>query len=416
MKIYPSKLKGVVNVPSSKSLSHRALIASALSNGNQRVSNLIFSNDIYATMDALTAIGYHFELGEDYVDVSYQGDMLEYINCRESGSTVRFMIPIALTKVDKMTFIGENNLVKRPLDTYLEIFDKMNIPYEKGSDYLPLTVNGKIEAGVYDICGNVSSQFITGLLMSLPMLDGDSVINISTNLESKGYVDLTLDVLKDFGVKVINKNYQSFVIPGNQKYVPRDYMVEGDYSQSAFWLVLGTLNGDIYLEGMNKDSLQGDKEIIDFINKMGGDCSFEGEYLVAKKCQTHGAIIDLSQAPDLGPIITVLASLSEGKTEIINAERLRIKESDRIKAITTELNKLGARITETENGMIVEGVKELKGGVCVDSWNDHRIAMSLAIASTRCREPITLTGEKSVNKSYPHFFKQFKELGGKISE
>ena len=413
MKIFPSKLKGIVKVPPSKSISHRALIAAALSNGECRVNNLIFSNDMYATMDGLKALGYQFSLNAESVDVSYSGTTSDVINCRESGSTVRFMIPIAMTKLDHVTFNGENNLVKRPLDVYTDLFDEFKIPYQKGADYLPLTVDGRLKNGIYNIRGDISSQFITGLLMSLPMLDGDSVINITTNLESKGYVDLTLDVLKDFGIEIINNDYKSFIVRGNQKYSSRDYFVEGDYSQAAFWLVLGTLNGDIYLDGMNPNSHQGDKQIIEFINQMGGDCHFD-EYLVAKKAKTHGSIIDLSQAPDLGPIITVLAALSEGKTEIINAERLRIKESDRITAITTELNKLGADITETKDGMIINGVDHFEGGVIVDSWNDHRIAMALAIASTRCLKPISLTNSKAINKSYPHFFDQFKELGGNI--
>lgn len=414
IKIYPSKLSGVVEVPSSKSLSHRALISAALSNNKCRVSNLIFSKDINATIGGMSKLGYEFIKGDNYVDVSHNGVIGDTIDCCESGSTVRFLIPIAMAIVNKMTFTGINNLVKRPLNVYTELFDEFNIPYHKGVDELPLTVLDHIKPGEYNIKGNISSQFITGLLMSLPLLNGDSVINITTNLESKGYVDLTLDVLKIYGIEIINCDYKKFIIKGNQKYSPCDYTVEGDFSQAAFWIVYSIITGGVSLSGMNINSHQGDKEILDFITKMGVSYSFDGN-LNIEKTNTKGTIIDLSQAPDLGPIITVLAALSEGRTEIINAERLRIKESDRITAITTELNKLGANIVETENGMIIEGVKEFTGGVNVSGWNDHRIVMALAIASTRCNKPIVIEGYEAINKSYPHFFKQFEALGGKIS-
>ncbi len=407
------KLSGVVKVPSSKSLSHRALISACLA-GEGIVDNLIYSNDIDATMNCMRSLGFDFITNDNAVKVIKTDKFNDNMNCQESGSTVRFLIPVAMSIVDSMTFHGENNLVKRPLSIYLDIFNKYGIPYEKGIDELPLTVKGKLKSGNFDVLGNISSQFITGLLLSLPLLDGDSTIKIIGNLESKGYVDLTLDVLSKFGIEIINNNYNSFEIKGNQQYKPCDYFVEGDFSQAAFWLVYSTLNGGIELDGMNINSLQGDKEIIDFIHAMGGEVVFD-KYLTARKCNTHGAIIDLKQAPDLGPIMTVLACLSEGETRIINAQRLRIKESDRIKAMTTELNKLGANIIETEDGMIINGVKELTGGT-VDSWNDHRIVMALAVASSRASGKVTITNCEAINKSYPHFFEQFKGLGGDTFE
>jgi len=281
---------------------------------------------------------------------------------------------------------------------------------------LPLTINGKLKATTYEVRGDVSSQFITGLLYTLPLIDGDSKIVITTNLESKGYIDLTLDVLEKFGIKIKNNDYKEFIINGNQKYKARDYRVEGDYSQIAFWIVGALLGGEIECLGVTKDSLQGDREILDIVTKMGIDIESIENGFKFSKSEARGAIIDLSQCPDLGPAVTVLASLSKGRTEIINAGRLRIKESDRITSMVTELKKLGAKLEETENGIIIDGVEEFEGGVTLDSWNDHRVAMALAVASVKCKKPIIIEGADSVKKSYPHFWEDFRSLGGECHE
>lgn len=413
VKITPTNLKGNINIPPSKSLSHRAIIAACLSNGKSKISNVIMSKDIIATIEAMESLGAKVLVNgnELIIEGCKPKRIKNQINCKESGSTVRFMIPIALTTEGQVTFNGENHLVNRPLNVFLDLFDEFNIKYEKGITELPLTVYDMIKPGVYNVRGDISSQFITGLLYALPMLNGDSVINVTTNLESVGYIDLTLDVLEKFGIEIINNEYKSFIIKGNQEYKARDYYVEGDYSQSAFWLVAGALGGNINLCGMSKDSKQGDKEILDIIRKMNVDYKFD-DIIRVNKSDTIGTIIDLSQAPDLGPAITVLAALSKGQTQIINASRLRIKECDRITSMVTELNKLGANIIETKDGMIIEGVPYLNGGV-VQAWNDHRVAMSLAMASIKCKGELIIEGAQCVSKSYPHFFEDFKKAGGK---
>ena len=261
--------------------------------------------------------------------------------------------------------------------------------------------------------GDISSQFITGLLYALPLLDGDSKIVITTNLESIGYIDLTLDVLKDFGVKVINNDYKEFIIEGNQKYKPNNYTVEGDYSQTAFYLIGGALGNDINLLGMKEHSLQGDKKIIDDIKSMNGDVTFADGVLKCSPSNTVGATIDFSQSPDLGPALSVLASLSNGTSNFINASRLRIKECDRITCMLEELNKMGANITETYDTMTIHGVSELHGCV-VDSHNDHRVAMALAMAATRCSEDVKILNAQCVSKSYPHFWEDYIKLGGSV--
>ena len=262
--ITPSKLSGEVIIPPSKSLSHRAIIAASLANGKSKISNVLFSNDIIATINAMRACGAKIEEHEDYLIIE-GSDVIRkenVIDANESGSTIRFMIPIALVSNEEITFTGKNHLVKRPLDTFLEIFDSQGIKYERGEDYLPLKVNGGLKSGEFNVRGDISSQFITGLLYALPLLNGDSIIHITTKMESIGYIDLTIDILKMFGIVIENRNYQEFYIKGNQKYKPCDYTIEGDYSQSAFFLVANALGASIKLKAMEEKSHQGDKKII----------------------------------------------------------------------------------------------------------------------------------------------------------
>ena len=414
--IHPKKLKGEVIIPPSKSLSHRAIIAACLAEGVSVISNISYSKDINATIGAMEAIGAKvIRNGNQLIingsNVKRVGDV---IDANESGSTIRFMIPIALVNAEPITFTGKNNLVNRPLDSYFEIFDKQGIKYEHSDGvYLPLKVSGGLKPDTYHIRGDISSQFITGLLYALPLLNGDSKIVITTNLESKGYIDLTLDVLKDFGIEIINNDYKEFIVKGNQQYKAIDYTVEGDYSQTAFFLVGGALGNDITLLGMKEDSLQGDKKIIDDIKAMNGNITFESEILKCEPSKTVGAVIDFSQSPDLGPALTVLASLSNGTSHFVNASRLRIKECDRITCMLEELNKMGANITESPDSMTIYGVNELKGCI-VDSHNDHRVAMALAMAATVCDSDVKILNAECVSKSYPHFWEDYIKLGGSI--
>ncbi len=413
--ITPNKLSGDVIIPPSKSLSHRAIIAASLAEGESVISNVLLSKDILATIDSMRACGATIDIDNDklYIKGSKAFRKCNIIDANESGSTIRFMIPIALVCGDKITFTGKNNLVNRPLDPFLEIFDRDNIKYNKNDKYLPLEVEGALKPGYYPIRGDISSQFITGLLYALPLLDGDSVIEITTNLESKGYIDLTLDILSKFGIEIINEDYHKFYIKGNQKYMPNDYEIEGDFSQSAFFLVADMLGAHINLKAMNLSSFQGDKKILDDIKVFGGNVEVNTNYINCIANSINGATIDFSQSPDLGPALTVLASLAKGESNFINASRLRIKECDRITCMKEELNKLGANIKELPDGMIINGVVRLKGNI-VDSHNDHRVAMALAMASLKCDGEIKILNAQCVSKSFPHFWEVFEALGGKI--
>ncbi|WP_300382305.1 3-phosphoshikimate 1-carboxyvinyltransferase [Clostridium sp.] len=423
LKLKNNKLKGNIKVPPSKSLSHRAIICAALGGGKSIIENVDFSEDIIATIEAMETLGAKIIKKENNIinvwgmfNEESKRKLVRDIDCNESGSTLRFVIPISLLFNGITKFIGKGNLGSRPLDTYFEIFEEQGIKYNNIEDGLNMIVKGNIKPGEFNIKGNISSQFVSGLLFTLPLLDGDSKINITTKMESKSYIDLTIDCMKDFGVYIENKDYKEFIIKGNQKYESRNYKLEGDYSQAAFYLVANVLGSEVGIEDLNLESLQGDKAIIGILERMGAEFYKEENIIKTRPIkELKGTIIDASNCPDIIPILALAAALANGKTEIINAGRLRIKECDRLKAVYSELEKLGAKIEEKENGLLIEGVSELKGGVDCWSFKDHRIAMTIAIASTRCIKEISLIDYDVVSKSYPNFFEDFKRLGGGIN-
>lgn len=426
LKIYNNKLKGEVIIPPSKSMAHRAVICASLSEDESIIKKIDLSDDIIATINGMKALGAEIKLDDKRLIVKginiknmKRGERI--IDCNESGSTLRFLIPIASLDNGKNKFIGRGNLGKRPLNVYYNIFNEQGIKYLHNEGEVILKTEGKLKNGEFHVRGDISSQFITGLMFTLPLLDGNSKIIIEGPLESKGYIDLTIKALKDFGVIVENNNYREFNIKGNQKYKGREYKVEGDYSQGAFFLCGDALGNEVICEGLDRESLQGDKEVIEILEKMGvlfnnEKLSLSNSGIIGVSNKLKGTIIDASSCPDIIPILSVVACLSEGKTKIINAKRLRIKECDRLSAINLELSKLGGKIKEIDDGLIIEGIKEFKGGVSVWSHKDHRIAMMLSIAATRCENPIILRDYKCVSKSYPKFFEDFKRLGGQFNE
>ena len=418
MIINPKKIHGSINIPPSKSMAHRAIICAALCKGKSTISNIEYSDDIIATINAMRNLGARIDTDGDklFIDgtemYSKNGGV---IDCNESGSTLRFLVPISIAKNNEIKFIGKGNLGKRPLNIYYDIFNKQGIEYSYTKDVLNLDIKGELKGGIFEIPGDISSQFISGLLFTLPILKEDSKIIIKNNLESKGYIDLTLSMLRKYGIEIVNNDYKEFIIKGNQEYKTYDYRVEGDYSQAAFYLCADAIGNNVVSMDLDEDSLQGDKEIIDILRRMNCNILNKDNGIKVECNDLKSTIIDASQCPDVIPVLTVVAALSEGETKILNAIRLRIKECDRLHAITSELNKLGANITELEDSMIIQGVKEFNGGE-VDSFDDHRIAMALAIASTRCKEKVIIKNPKCVSKSYPSFWEDFKMLGGECSE
>lgn len=424
LKIKSAPLGGEVCIPSSKSMGHREIICAALAKGKSIVDNISMSEDIEATLRSLKAMGIYSEAvpsafkGRSAFVVYGTGEPTATgvpVDCGESGSTVRFLMPLGALCGENITFIGRGRLGERPLKAYYDIFDKQGVKWQTApSGGMPTTICGKLRGGRYELPGNVSSQFVSGLLFTLPLLEEDSEIVITSSLESQSYVALTLSALARYGIKIQNENWQRYIIPGGQQYKSFDSVVEGDWSQAAFWLVAGCIGKGMTCTGISCDSLQGDRVVVDILKRMGADIRETEQGLEIYPSKLHGVKIDASDCPDIIPVLTVAAAVSEGTTEIINAGRLRIKECDRLAAISTELNKVGAEVEELPDGLIVHGKPEGLFGGSVDAWNDHRIAMSMAVASMVCRNDVIISGSESVKKSYPEFWQDFKAVAGRI--
>lgn len=416
VKIIPRDLKGEIHIPPSKSLCHRAVISAALAKGQSIITNVTLSKDIIATIEGVQALGAEVEYQDGKLIIlggHLASDECITIACRESGSTLRFLIPIGLVNKNSIRYIGEGNLSSRPLGPYLDIFKEQGIYHSSNS--LPMEVIGRLKPGIFTLNGSVSSQFLSGLMFSLPLLESDSTITVSTALESRGYIDLTIDALKSFGINIENDNYKHFYIKGNQYYKPTQVVIEGDFSQAAFWLAAGALAGEVSCTGLKLSSLQSDKAIIDILNNAGVALEICNDFIKVQGSKIQAFEADVSQCPDIAPILAVVAALSTGTSRITGAARLRIKECDRLKAITSELTKLGARIHDDADSLTIEGADYLQGGE-VDSWGDHRIAMALAIASIKCKNPVIIHNSSVVDKSYPNFFNDFIKLGGNLNE
>ena len=401
--IRPGTLKGSITPPASKSQGHRLLLAAALAEGESVITGLTMSRDIEATVSCVCQLGAQVREEGDGLRVVGRGgkpgvNRGQTFDCGESGSTLRFLIPITLALLGGGSFVGHGRLMERPLQPYFDIFKEKDISYARFEDRAGL--EGTLTPGEYKLPGNVSSQFITGLLYALPLLDGDSRIRITTPLESLAYVDMTLDALRRFGVTAGWEEEQVLLVPGKQSHRPANVAVEGDWSQAAFWYAARTLGSGVEVLGMDPDSTQGDRVVASQAEQMA---------------RPGDVVLDVSQCPDLVPALAAMAAVRQGRTCIVNAARLRIKESDRLAAVARVLGDMGADITEQEDGLTVVGLPELAGGVTVDSFHDHRIAMMAAVAATRCVRPVTVAGAECVSKSYPGFWQDYQALGGSLA-
>ena len=411
--IKADKLVGELSPPPSKSVLHRYIIASSLAKGISKIENISFSEDIIATIEAMKKLGAKIEQKDNYLLID-GSDTFKNLNenieidCNESGSTLRFLFPLSIVKENKVLFKGRGKLFKRPMTPYFENFEKFKIKHSYIDENVIL-LEGQLKAGIYEIDGNISSQFITGLLFSLPLLDGESKIIINGKLESSNYIDISLDCLNKFGIKIINNSYQEFIIEGNQGYKVGNYRTEADYSQAAFFLVANAIGSKIKINDLSEDSLQGDKKIIDYISEID-NWNFKDTL-----------VLDGSETPDIIPILSLKAAVSGKKIEIVNIERLRIKESDRLKATVEELSKLNFDLIEKKDSILINSrenfeVNKNEKVVSLSAHSDHRIAMMIAIAATCYDGEILLDNLDCVKKSYPNFWEVFLSLGGKIYE
>lgn len=385
--------KGTISAPPSKSMAHRLLICGGLGKGRSTVHGIAPSQDVLATLDCLKSLGATYTYEGDTVVIEGTGGYESAKNvlaCRESGSTLRFFIPLCMIDGGKATITGSETLLKRPLDVYKNICDKQNIKFN--NDGKQITVEGKLSGGDYKIPGNISSQFISGLLFALPLLDGDSTINIVPPIESLSYINLTIEALKEFGVDVKWTDERTIYIKGNQRYSSREVWVEGDYSNAAFFAAMDHLAGDVEITGLNEKSIQGDK-----VYKRLFEQLLKGT-----------PAINISDCPDLGPIMMAFAAAKSGGV-FTGTKRLKIKESDRGAAMAEELNKFGVSVKVDEDTIVVYPVDFHKPEEILNGHNDHRIVMSLCVLLMLTGG--TIDGIEAVNKSMPDFFDKLKQLG-----
>ena len=404
--IHPGPLKGTVTPPPSKSLAHRVILAASLARGVSQVEGFTPSQDMEATLRCVRALGAKWEqTGERSLRITGIGDALgereklPQMDCGESGSTLRFLIPIALAVAGGGIFLGRGRLMERPQEPYEALFVSRGMTWEREADRL--TVRGKLTAGEYRLPGHVSSQFFTGLLYALSPVKGESWIIPTTPLESLDYIAMTLDVLEKAGVSISKpgEGEQGFHIQGPLCYRAGQYEVEADWSQAAFWYAANFLGSDVTIQGLNPQSAQGDKRIASFYWNLARPGDVE---------------LDVSQCPDLAPPLAAMAAVRKGRARFSHAARLRFKESDRLTSVAKTLSAMGAQVEEGPDSLTICGQKSLAGGCRMDCWGDHRIAMMAAIATTACRAPVELEGSECVQKSYPAFWTEYQRLGGTV--
>ena len=416
IRVFPGQLHGVIKAIPSKSQAHRALICAALSDRPTRIECGGESEDITATAACLAALGAEIRKEDWGFCVSPLPRIFApaVLPCGESGSTFRFMLPIVCALGRSVSFMPKGRLPERPLSPLYEELVRSGCELSpQGS--VPFYASGQLSPGQYTLDAGVSSQFISGLLFALPLLDGDSELLLNGHIESFPYIELTLAMLDAFGIKTTFSGAM-FSIPGRQEYhSPGTVRIEGDWSNAAFWLGAGAVStGSVTCTGLDLQSAQGDREILDILRRFGAQVEADNTSVTVSGGKLRGIEIDARNIPDLVPIMAVVASLAEGVTVIKNAGRLRGKESDRLAAVSGVLNGLGADVSETKDGLLIRGGSTPTGGEA-PSWGDHRIAMAAAVAATVCSMPVDIKGAEAVRKSYPEFFNDLVSLGGIIN-
>lgn len=414
MILSPARLGGSIAAIPSKSAAHRLFIAASLADRPSRWQLPTSSIDIDTTLACMQALGAEIDREGTTVSITPVDTPWKAatIDCQESGSTLRFLLPVSAALGTSADFIGRGRLPERPIAEILDVLQQLGA--ETTNDHLPLTIRGPLHGGEVALPGHISSQYLTGLLLAAPRLDEDLDITLTTPLQSRPYIDLTLDVLRRFGVNV-QEDGSHFHVAADARYtLPENAgAIEGDWSNASFFLAAGALSSPVTMTGLDLASSQGDKAIIDLLRGFGAqvDVAADGAITVSPAL-LQAQTISVKEIPDALPILAVIAAQAEGTTVFTDIERLRLKESDRIATTTALLEAMDVRCESDAHHFRVTGTAQLHGGCTVDSANDHRIAMAAAIAALNADAPVTLTGASAVNKSYPHFFNDYTSLGG----
>jgi len=411
-------LSGIVRAPPSKAQTHRALYAGLLSRGTTVIHNPLVSDDTKASLNAVSAFGARVRFERESWKLESDGvphQPAGRVECGESGVTLRFTIPIAsLVGVD-VSLSGSARLLQRPLQPLVEAMKQLGVGINAGEE---VTVKAAcVKGGSVRIPGDVSSQFISGLLFAGPLMEEGLDVIVTSSLESRGYVALTIETMRQHGVTVRTDGGMSlFQVAPHQKYRSVDHTIPGDYSSAAFLMSAAAVTDSrITITGLSQTGSDPDSAFLEILTKMGVRTSFSSDGLHVEGRGLKASKVNISSCPDLGPVTAVLGVFADGKTEITGAERLRYKESDRLAAIASELRRLGAEVEETDGGLVVSGPSTLRGGI-VESHGDHRIAMALAVTALNATDSVTIRNAQSVNKSYPTFFDDIRSLGVEVTE
>ena len=405
------RLKGIVAPPCSKSYAQRALAVALLASGKSVLRNMDFCNDTLSALNCIKMLGAKAERTDEHTivvegGVKPQGNLL---SVGESGLSARLFTPIAALCSEPIVISGEGTLLYRPMDMMIQPLRALGVDVRDGGGRLPIEVCGPMKGGQIDVDGSVSSQFITGLLLSLPLAEQDTVINVNAAV-SKPYLDMTIDTAERFGVAIEHNDYEQFYIAGGQSYEAVEYDVEGDWSAAAMLLVAGAVAGEVAVKNISTLSKQADVAICDALVRAGAELTSESDMGSAAHRELHGFEFDATNCPDLFPALATLAAAAEGESRIKGTHRLEHKESNRAEAIRTEFGKLGIEVDLSEEDIMIIRGGAIRGGVEVDSHGDHRMAMTLAVAGLLSDGGVTIHGAESVAKSYPDFFETLQML------
>lgn len=412
--VEPSFITGEIKAPPSKSMTQRAIAAALLAEGESLIVNPSYCDDSLAAMSIAVSLGSRVEPGPDSMRITGSWELKETkLNCGESGLAIRLFSPIASLFDAEITVSGAGSLKRRPMHMIEEALRQFRVECNTTNGFLPLTIKGPLRGGECEIDGSISSQLLTGLLMSLPVAEMNSAVRVK-NLKSKPYIDMTLEVLKAFGIEVVNENYELFRIPGRQKYIPRTYEVESDWSGGAFLLVAGAINGDLKVTGLRPGSSQSDAAILQVLRDAGANLEITGDIVEISKSGLKAFEFDATEAPDLFPPLVALAAYCNGVSTIRGASRLIHKESDRASALIEEFGKMGISVAAENDSLIVTGGKV--SGARVNSHEDHRIAMAAAVAALGASGTVYIKDSHCVGKSYPLFFDDLRKTGAVVHE